>query len=72
MYVKNEPDCDFDITMEMMTDMETNLLREELFGNHCIASGKCPERSIFLPHAALFTAECPPDSPYAPFLQVPP
>ncbi|XP_045134373.1 cyclic AMP-dependent transcription factor ATF-6 alpha-like isoform X2 [Portunus trituberculatus] len=38
MYVKNEPDCDFDITMEMMTDMETNLLREELFGNHCIAS----------------------------------
>lgn len=38
MYVKSEPDCDFDITMEMMTDMETNLLREELFGNHCIPS----------------------------------
>lgn len=38
MYVKNEPDCDFDMTMEMVTDMETNLMREELFGNHCIPS----------------------------------
>ncbi|XP_037801380.1 cyclic AMP-dependent transcription factor ATF-6 alpha-like isoform X4 [Penaeus monodon] len=38
MYVKNEPDCDFDMTMEMVTDMETSLMREELFGNHCIPS----------------------------------
>ncbi|KAK7084701.1 hypothetical protein SK128_010985 [Halocaridina rubra] len=34
MYVKSEPDCDFDMTMEMMTDVETTLLREELFGNY--------------------------------------
>lgn len=51
MYVKSEPDCDFDINMEMMTDMETHLLREELFGNSCIPSGRCwcAHMSIFPP-----------------------
>lgn len=49
MYVKSESDCDFDINMEVMTDMETNLLREELFGNHCIPSGKWTPKSIFPP-----------------------
>lgn len=38
MYVKNEADYDSDMHMEMVTDMESNLLREELFGNQCIPS----------------------------------
>lgn len=75
MYVKSEPDCDFDITMEMMTDMETNLLREELFGNHCIPSGKCSQRSIFLLHAAPFPLSGflpqPPAIPYRGSILVP-
>lgn len=54
MYVKNEPDCDFDMTMEMVTDMETSLMREELFGNHCIPSGKF----VFSPPTQYAVIDC--------------
>ncbi|XP_076061185.1 bZIP_ATF6 domain-containing protein ATf6 isoform X2 [Oratosquilla oratoria] len=37
MYVKSEPKCEFDMTVEMI-DVESDLLREELFGSGNISS----------------------------------